>query len=169
MPASSNNPFVRCSYCETPHNCPSFDAAPHITASALIEKVHATEERPKAVVGLLRSKAQPELVLVVSRRVDGGRYGLPGGKVESGETLEQALSREMAEEIGIVLRESRQIYAAPTRRHLTHVFEVLAYDGLPRSLENESVQWVDYHRLLDSSFCFYAEWYRHFFTATGLL
>jgi 8-oxo-dGTP pyrophosphatase MutT (NUDIX family) len=122
---------------------------------------------PEAVVGLLRAKTQPELVLVVSRQVDGGRYGLPGGKVEPGETLEQALSREMAEEVGIVLRESRAIFGAPTRRHYTHVYEILAYDGLPRSLENESVQWVDYRRLLDSSFCFYAEWYRKFFTHMG--
>ncbi len=127
-----------------------------------------TEERPKAVVGLIRSKTQPELVLVISRKVDGGRFGLPGGKVEAGETLREALVREMREEVGIEVRDIFALYEAPTRRHQTHVFEITAYDGLPRSLENEIVQWVHMRRLMDSSFCFYAEWYRAFFETIGL-
>jgi 8-oxo-dGTP diphosphatase len=162
-PASSNKPFVLCVSCGAPHNCSTFVWPPYVAATAVITAV----ERPKAVVGLIQSKAQPELVLVISRKVDGGRYGLPGGKVEEGETLEAALVRELREEVGIEVRDSAPLYAAPTRRHHTHVFKVTAYDGTPRSMENETVQWVHMNRLMDSSFCFYAEWYRAFFFAAG--
>lgn len=50
-------------------------------------------------------------VLAVRRR--DGTYGLPGGKVEPGETETEAVSREVAEETGLEVRHLRRIAAMP--------------------------------------------------------
>jgi 8-oxo-dGTP pyrophosphatase MutT (NUDIX family) len=42
-------------------------------------------------------------IVVVSRRNDTTKWGLPGGKVDPGETLLEAILRETREEIGFVL------------------------------------------------------------------
>jgi 8-oxo-dGTP pyrophosphatase MutT (NUDIX family) len=39
--------------------------------------------------------------LLLQQRSDGGQWGLPGGSVEIGESLHQAVAREVAEETGL--------------------------------------------------------------------
>jgi len=47
-----------------------------------------------------------DLILGVSRKDDHNDFGLPGGKIEPGETPEEAIIREVKEETGLTLRGS---------------------------------------------------------------
>ncbi len=63
-------------------------------------------ERPLVCVGAL-VYAPDDRVLLARTTKWRGLWGVPGGKVEWGETLEQAVAREFAEETGLRLRDLR--------------------------------------------------------------
>lgn len=54
---------------------------------------------------------QSNEVLAISRG-NSDSWGLPGGKVESGETLKSALAREVFEETGYVIADPESVYTA---------------------------------------------------------
>lgn len=77
-----------------------------------------------------------------------GLWEFPGGKVEPGETPEETLIRELAEEIGV---ETRADCLAPLTfaSHTYEGFHLLMplyvcrrYEGIPRSLEGQALKWV---------------------------
>ena len=66
-------------------------------------------------------------VLLIHRRNPPHGWALPGGFVEYGETVEDAVRREMKEEIGLELQGLRQflVYSDPTRDPRGHVVSVV--------------------------------------------
>ncbi|MFE6549625.1 NUDIX domain-containing protein [Streptomyces sp. NPDC057746] len=62
-------------------------------------------------------------ILLLDQDTDGPRsWSLPGGKVENGETLADALVREMREETGLDVEVGRLLYLCDhTRAHVAHV------------------------------------------------
>ncbi|MEO0700089.1 MAG: NUDIX hydrolase [Pseudomonadota bacterium] len=61
-----------------------------------------TEPRPTLAVGAVVMKGQEVLLIKRGRAPLEGQWSIPGGKVERGETLYQAIIREVEEETGIV-------------------------------------------------------------------
>ncbi|MGO1077670.1 NUDIX domain-containing protein [Inquilinus sp. CA228] len=60
---------------------------------------------PRLGVGAFIRDESGRLLLVQRRREpEAGHWGLPGGKVDFGETVEAAVRREIEEELGVVLR-----------------------------------------------------------------
>ena len=76
----------------------------------------------------------------------GGLWEFPGGKLDAGEAVRAALSRELREELGIEVRSARpliRIHHDYGDRHvLLDVFLVTAYDGTPRGLEGQPLDWL---------------------------
>ena len=73
---------------------------------------------PVAAVGGLVTNDEGELLLVRRAREPGkGCWGLPGGFVDRGETVEEALAREVSEETGLQLRSAELLMTHPNQYH----------------------------------------------------
>ncbi len=93
-------------------------------------------------------------VLVSQRGVNThlpGTWEFPGGKFEAGETSQQALSRELSEELGIKVLAAQPLitlrHRYPEKTVRLHVFEVMRWQGEPHSREQQSIRWVNYQQL----------------------
>jgi 8-oxo-dGTP diphosphatase len=73
-----------------------------------------------------------------------GRWELPGGKVEPGETPEAALVREVREELGIEIAVSRWLAAEATIADGVLLRAALAtiVGGEPVPVEHDAVRWL---------------------------
>lgn len=73
-------------------------------------------------------------------------WEFPGGKLDPGEDARQALARELAEELGIVIGGVTAFMRFPwdyeDKSLLLDVFTVTTWDGEPRSLEGQALRWV---------------------------
>ncbi|MBN2050038.1 MAG: 8-oxo-dGTP diphosphatase MutT [Spirochaetales bacterium] len=89
------------------------------------------------------------LVLIGKRRAAdycGGLWEFPGGKIEPGESPEECLKRELAEELGIecavgeLLIET--LHAYPDRAIRISAFLADILSGEPAALEHDEIRWV---------------------------
>jgi len=99
------------------------------------------------VAGILTERRK---FLVEKRRADDkadpGFVEIPGGHVDPNETLEEALRREMREELGIHVEKAKLVQkslatATNGERQRIHYFHVEKWNGRIRSTEAERVYW----------------------------
>ena len=86
----------------------------------------------------------------------GGLWEFPGGKVESDETVEQALSREIKEELGLDILHSRPLIRIKhdygDKSVCLHVRKITGFRGRAVGLEGQDVKWVPIEDLTDYDF-----------------
>ncbi|MFB0920319.1 MAG: (deoxy)nucleoside triphosphate pyrophosphohydrolase [Oscillospiraceae bacterium] len=80
-----------------------------------------------------------------------------GGKVEPGETKEQALIRECQEELAIMLNVGSEFMAVmheypDIRVHLT-LFNATIAEGVPQKLEHNDIRWITVNEISQYKFC----------------
>ena len=80
-----------------------------------------------------------------------------GGKVEAGETKEQALVRECREELGITLSVgnvfTEVLHTYPDITVRLTLFHAAIAEGVPQMLEHNDIQWITPHEIPNYDFC----------------
>ena len=98
--------------------------------------------------------------IYISKRADdlhqGGKWEFPGGKREANETIEQALARELSEEIGIhVTKQSHFMlieHDYGDKKVRLDVRLVEGFEGEANHQDGQQSQWVDISDLRDFTF-----------------
>ncbi|QWF79177.1 NUDIX hydrolase [Amycolatopsis sp. CA-230715] len=100
---------------------------------------------PVRCVGGIVHDADGRLLLVLRANDPGrGQWSLPGGKVEPGETDAEAVSREMSEETGLLVRPGALAGTVVRGPFEIHDYFCTIADGDPRPGDDAlAVRWVD--------------------------
>ncbi len=87
-------------------------------------------------------------ILISRRHLDshqGGLWEFPGGKVESGESVQTALARELEEELGIVVETARALIEVShdygDKHVLLDVWVVESFSGAAEGREGQPLAW----------------------------
>jgi 8-oxo-dGTP diphosphatase len=108
----------------------------------------SADDRPlvDVAVGILR---RADGSVLFAQRPEGKPYAgwweFPGGKLESGESVEAALARELLEELGVVIERSEALttiaFSYPHARVRLHFRCVSRWQGEPQSREGQALSW----------------------------
>lgn len=104
-----------------------------------------------AAAALINDQGQ----ILIAQRPEGkhmaGYWEFPGGKFELGETVNEALSRELLEEIGVTPIVSRPLitleHTYPEKTVRLHVSIVAEWSGVVSSVEGQALKWVNAEQL----------------------
>jgi len=113
----------------------------------------AEERHVKVIAAIIRREGR---ILIGKRKVGtfAGKWEFPGGKMEPGETPEQCLARELAEELGVEARigklflSTRHAYSHMAIEFVTYEAEIIS--GQPRLRDHNELRWV-----LPAELCLY--------------
>jgi 8-oxo-dGTP diphosphatase len=98
-----------------------------------------------AVAVLIGSDGAALLAQRPRDKVYSGYWEFPGGKIELGEPVAEALGREIREELGIEIGRAypwiTRVFTYPHAKVRLHFYRVYAWHGEPRALEHQAIAW----------------------------
>lgn len=94
-------------------------------------------QEPQAAAVSLIEEPNGAILCVWNKNYNG--WTMPGGKVEEGETLEQAQARELMEEVGLATMGATHVFEGMSEKsgRIVHVYRVNAF-GVPEAKEEGS-------------------------------
>jgi A/G-specific adenine glycosylase len=133
-----------CTACPLTAECAAFQKGYQNELPVKTRKAQVPHYQVVAAVIIKRNK------VLIDKRSSGGLLGglweFPGGKVEAGETMPEALSRELTEEMGVKIEVGEPLgsyrHAYTHFKVTVHTFKAAITEGDPRPLESEQVKWV---------------------------
>ena len=111
----------------------------------------------EVVAGLIRDGERFLICQRPAHKARGLLWEFAGGKVEAGESGQQALKRELREELGVEVEVQEQVadvtYAYPELTvHLT-LYGAAIVQGKPQLLEHNDLRWIMLGEAVDGDFC----------------
>jgi 8-oxo-dGTP diphosphatase len=111
----------------------------------------------QVAVGVVKNTAGQVLISLRDESLhQGGLWEFPGGKIESEETAEQALTRELKEELAITVIAATPLITVkhqyPDLAVQLHVFLVEHFSGDPISCEGQPLIWINPNKLANHAF-----------------
>ncbi len=108
--------------------------------------------RLHVAVAIIRNQGGQVLIALRDKnKHQGGLWEFPGGKVEAGESVSEALARELEEELDLQVKSSTPLlkieHDYEDKKVLLDVSEVLEYQGEARGLEGQPINWVKLEQL----------------------
>jgi len=102
------------------------------------------------VAAVIRRGARVLLCQRPAHKRHGGLYEFPGGKCNDGETKDQAIARELLEELGVTVTHVGSVLHSihdPGSPYVIHFIEA-RIDGTPIAIEHSDLQWVTFNEAL---------------------
>lgn len=110
------------------------------------------ENRNVATLAVIQNKNGN--ILGVSRKYDRNDFGLPGGKVDPGEEIFDAMVREVKEETNLDVISAKPLYFGKVADDNTrvYVYHVTEYSGDINASEEGDVKWVDWETVKQGTY-----------------
>lgn len=102
------------------------------------------------VAAVIRRGSRVLLCQRPAHKRHGGLYEFPGGKCTGGETIDQAIARELFEELGVTVTHIGSVLHSihdPGSTFVIHFTDV-RIDGTPLTIEHSDLQWVTFNEAL---------------------
>lgn len=122
----------------------------HVNIYSMVE----TKKAKLAAVALIFNKDKTKL-LGVSRKDNHKLFGLPGGKVDVGESMSEGVIREVKEETGLSVKSSAPIFLREDGEFVAAVYLVTKYEGEVSTKESGVVAWITFEDLKQGAFSEY--------------
>ena len=122
----------------------------------MMDSTHSNA-RIHVAVGVIVNEAKEILIALRPKQShQGGLWEFPGGKVEDGETVEVALSRELNEELGLIVSSCRPLltihHEYADKRVVLDVCWVEEFVGVANGREGQPIRWVTAEELSEYRF-----------------